>query len=103
MYKKRRDVFVPALKKMGWDLNMPDATFYVWARTPKGLPSMDVVSHILEKAHVALQTPWQRLRSVGARLHSLRVDRGRIAARRSDPAHLQTELVAALPLRAVCL
>jgi LL-diaminopimelate aminotransferase len=56
MYKRRRDVFVPALKKMGWDLNTPDATFYVWARTPKGLPSMDVVSHILEKAHV-LCTP----------------------------------------------
>lgn len=52
MYRKRRDVFVPALKKMGWDLNTPDATFYVWARTPKGLPSMDVVTHILEKAHV---------------------------------------------------
>jgi LL-diaminopimelate aminotransferase len=56
MYKKRRDVFVPALKKMGWDLNTPDATFYVWARTPKGLPSMDTVSHILDKAHV-LCTP----------------------------------------------
>jgi LL-diaminopimelate aminotransferase len=56
MYKQRRDVFVPALKKMGWDLNTPDATFYVWARTPKGLPSMDTVSHILEKAHV-LCTP----------------------------------------------
>ncbi|MCG3204996.1 MAG: LL-diaminopimelate aminotransferase [Elusimicrobia bacterium] len=56
MYKKRRDVFVPALKKMGWDLNTPDATFYVWARTPLGLTSMETVSHILDKAAV-LCTP----------------------------------------------
>lgn len=56
MYKKRRDVFVPALKKLGWDLNTPDATFYVWARTPKGLSSMETVSHILDKGGV-LCTP----------------------------------------------
>jgi LL-diaminopimelate aminotransferase len=52
MYKKRRDVFVPALRKLGWNLNTPEATFYVWAHTPKGLPSMDTVTHILENANV---------------------------------------------------
>ncbi len=56
MYKKRRDVFVPALKKLGWDLNTPDATFYVWAKTPNGLTSMETVSHILDKTGV-LCTP----------------------------------------------
>ncbi len=56
MYKKRRDVFVPALKKLGWNLNTPDATFYVWAHTPNGLSSMETVSHILDKTGV-LCTP----------------------------------------------
>jgi LL-diaminopimelate aminotransferase len=52
MYKKRRDTFVPALKKLGWNLNSPEATFYVWAKTPKGLTSMETVTHILENASV---------------------------------------------------
>lgn len=56
LYKKRRDVFVPALKKLGWNLNTPEATFYVWAHTPKGLSSMETVSHILDKSGV-LCTP----------------------------------------------
>ncbi len=56
LYKGRRDVFVPALKKMGWDLNTPDATFYVWAKTPGGMKSMDTVGRILEEASV-MSTP----------------------------------------------
>jgi LL-diaminopimelate aminotransferase len=56
MYKKRRDLFVPALKKLGWNLNTPDATFYVWAHTPNNLTSMETVSHILDKTGV-LCTP----------------------------------------------
>ncbi len=56
LYKERRDLFVPAMKKMGWDLNTPDATFYVWAKTPNGLTSMETVSHILETTGV-LCTP----------------------------------------------
>jgi LL-diaminopimelate aminotransferase len=56
LYKKRRDYLVPALKKLGWNVNNPDATFYVWAHTPKDLSSMDTVSHILENGHV-MTTP----------------------------------------------
>ena len=52
LYKGRRDVFVPALQKMGWTLNTPEATFYVWAHNPKGYKSMDVVGKILEEANV---------------------------------------------------
>lgn len=52
MYKRRRDVFVPALRQLGWNLNTPEATFYVWAKTPKGLTSMETVTHILENAAV---------------------------------------------------
>jgi len=56
LYKERRDLFVPALKKMGWEVASPAATFYVWAKTPKGLSSIETVNHILDNAHV-LATP----------------------------------------------
>jgi len=52
LYKGRRDVFVPGLKKLSWDVNNPGATFYVWAKTPKGLSSIETVNHVLNNAHV---------------------------------------------------
>jgi LL-diaminopimelate aminotransferase len=36
MYQKRRDVVVKGLLDMGLDLQIPQATFYVWAENPKG-------------------------------------------------------------------
>lgn len=36
MYQKRRDVVVNGLLEMGLDLQIPQATFYVWADIPKG-------------------------------------------------------------------
>lgn len=56
LYKDRRDYFVPAIKKLGWNVNNPEATFYVWAHAPKGLSSMDTVSRMLEETGV-LCTP----------------------------------------------
>jgi len=56
LYKTRRDFFVPALRKLGWKVNLPEATFYVWAHTPRGHTSMETVSHMLEESGV-LCTP----------------------------------------------
>lgn len=56
LYRERRDFLVPALQKMGWKVNNPEATFYVWSETPKGLKAMETVQHILENAHV-MTTP----------------------------------------------
>ena len=36
MYQKRRDVIVKGLRDMGLELQIPRATFYVWADIPKG-------------------------------------------------------------------
>jgi aspartate/methionine/tyrosine aminotransferase len=33
-YQKRRDVFVNALKQIGWQVPIPTATLYVWAKLP---------------------------------------------------------------------
>lgn len=39
MYQERRDVVVDALVAMGFEVERPKATFYVWAEIPKGLGS----------------------------------------------------------------
>jgi len=56
IYRDRRDYLVRALTKLGWNVNNPEATFYVWSKTPRGLSSMDTVSHILDNAGV-MTTP----------------------------------------------
>jgi LL-diaminopimelate aminotransferase len=52
VYRERRDAFCDGLKKLGWGLRVPDATFYVWFRAPKGHTSQQVVTRLLEEADV---------------------------------------------------
>ncbi|MBU0571617.1 MAG: LL-diaminopimelate aminotransferase [Candidatus Omnitrophica bacterium] len=57
LYKRRRDVLVDALKKIGWDVPKPKATFYIWARIPdkySALTSMEFVSLLIKEAGVAI-------------------------------------------------
>ena len=39
VYQERRDILVDALNSMGWNLEKPKATFYVWAPVPEGYTS----------------------------------------------------------------
>lgn len=34
VYRRRRDVFCSGLRRAGWDVPVPGATFYVWTRPP---------------------------------------------------------------------
>ena len=52
LYKERRDAFVGALKKIGWDVTSPEATFYVWIPCPAGYTSAALCTRILEEADV---------------------------------------------------
>lgn len=52
LYKERRDAFVSGLKKIGWDVPTPQATFYVWIPCPKGYTSSDLCSRLLDEADV---------------------------------------------------
>ncbi|MDR0398954.1 MAG: LL-diaminopimelate aminotransferase [Endomicrobium sp.] len=52
IYKERRDVLVEGLKKIGWEVSLPKASFYVWAKVPKGYTSSQVVSKLLEDASI---------------------------------------------------
>jgi LL-diaminopimelate aminotransferase len=54
LYQERRDAFVGGLRKLGWDVPTPHATFYVWLPCPKGIPSMDLSARLLEEANIVM-------------------------------------------------
>lgn len=54
IYRERRDVVVNGLNAMGWNLEPPKGTFYVWAPVPKGYSSSQFAELVLEKAGVII-------------------------------------------------
>ncbi|MBN2561500.1 MAG: LL-diaminopimelate aminotransferase [Phycisphaerae bacterium] len=52
LYKQRRDLLVPRLNEMGFHVDVPRATFYVWARCPDGYDSMRCAAKMLDEAAV---------------------------------------------------
>ncbi len=54
IYQHRRDSLVKALKAHGWDIMVPDATFYVWAASPKGITAKDFAIQVMEKTGVVI-------------------------------------------------
>jgi alanine-synthesizing transaminase len=55
IYKRRRDVFIEGLQRIGWKVNKPRATFYVWARIPlkyDALTSMEFAELLVNEAGV---------------------------------------------------
>jgi alanine-synthesizing transaminase len=56
-YKCRRDVLVPGLNKLGWPVELPKATMFVWARIPeqyRALGSIEFSKKLLAEAKVAV-------------------------------------------------
>jgi alanine-synthesizing transaminase len=56
-YRSRRDVLVNGLNKMGWAVDLPRATMFVWAKIPeryRELKSLEFSKLILQKAKVAV-------------------------------------------------
>jgi LL-diaminopimelate aminotransferase len=52
IYQERRDVVISGLKKLGYDLLTPQATFYIWLPVPQGFDSMKFATHLLEHAGI---------------------------------------------------
>ncbi len=52
VYQRRRDVFVPGLKHLGFDVRLPRASFYVWVRVPRGKKSAAFCAELLDKAGI---------------------------------------------------
>jgi alanine-synthesizing transaminase len=56
-YKSRRDVLVQGLNKLGWEVAMPKATMFVWAKIPehfRGLGSIEFSKKLLLDAKTAV-------------------------------------------------
>jgi LL-diaminopimelate aminotransferase len=79
IYQKRRDLLIEGLKKTGWKVKKPEATFYIWAKVPKGYSSLQSVEKLLEEAGI-LSTPGNALGPSGEGYvrFSLTVDEKRI-------------------------
>jgi LL-diaminopimelate aminotransferase len=52
VFQERRDILAAGLKKLGYDVIVPQATFYVWLPTPQGFTSMSFTAHLLENAGI---------------------------------------------------
>jgi alanine-synthesizing transaminase len=57
IYKSRRDVLVQGLNKLGWPVDLPKATMFVWARIPeqyRALGSVEFSKKLLLEAKAAV-------------------------------------------------
>jgi LL-diaminopimelate aminotransferase len=55
LYQERRDLFCHGLDALGWKVNRPKATFYIWTRLPKGhSDSIRFAQALLDKADVVV-------------------------------------------------
>lgn len=56
VFRERRDAFVQTLHRLGWDVPVPDATMYIWAKlpTPWDQDSMQFCKQLVEATGVAV-------------------------------------------------
>ncbi len=54
VFQGRRDLLVGGLQQLGYEVDLPKATFYVWVTVPKGMTSMGFASHLLERAGIVV-------------------------------------------------
>jgi LL-diaminopimelate aminotransferase len=54
IYQERRDVLVDGLREMGWRLEVPKASFYVWIENPRGMTSAELTKRLLTEAGVVV-------------------------------------------------
>ena len=54
IYQARRDVLCDGLRRLGYEVVPPSATFYVWAKCPEGVDSMSFAKRCLTEQAVVL-------------------------------------------------
>lgn len=53
-YQRRRDVIVDGFNEMGWHVERPKASMYIWAKVPKKQSSLEFAIDLLESTGVAV-------------------------------------------------
>jgi len=54
IYSRRRDIMVEGLRKLGWEVIPPRATFYLWIKIPRGDSSLDFANFLLYQCKVVV-------------------------------------------------
>jgi len=54
LYESRGNTFIKALQEIGWDVKMPEGSFFAWLKVPDGYTSESFADLLLEKAHVVV-------------------------------------------------
>ncbi len=55
VYQERRDLVINGLRAIGWKIPTPKASFYIWAKLPKGFNnSMETAKAFLDKANIVV-------------------------------------------------
>jgi LL-diaminopimelate aminotransferase len=54
VYQERRDMVVQGMRSLGWQVDLPKATIYVWVPVPHPYTSAEFAELVLEKAGVVL-------------------------------------------------
>jgi LL-diaminopimelate aminotransferase len=53
LYQKRRDILCEGLNGLGWKVEKPKATFYIWARIPRDdMTSAEFAAELLRRANI---------------------------------------------------
>jgi LL-diaminopimelate aminotransferase len=52
IYQNRRDIIVKGLQSLGWPIQPPQATLYVWVPVPPGYSSTEFVNLLLDKCGI---------------------------------------------------
>lgn len=52
IYQQRRDIIVNGLNEVGANLQKPKATFYIWAKVPRGYTSSNFTMDLLDKTGI---------------------------------------------------
>ncbi len=54
IFRERRDVVIKGLKDLGFEVESPKATFYVWAKVPQGYTSTNFAAKLLQEAGIVV-------------------------------------------------
>jgi hypothetical protein len=54
IYKNRRDILVEGFHKLGWNVDSPEASMFIWAEVPEGYSSKDFTMELLNRANVVV-------------------------------------------------
>ncbi|WP_332628666.1 LL-diaminopimelate aminotransferase [Halalkalibacter flavus] len=52
IYKQRRDILVDGLHSLGWNVDRPSASMFIWAKTPKNYSSKEFSYKLMDKTGI---------------------------------------------------